>query len=173
MPFFELTLSMAMDGVSKVAFSEGEGWPMMLKCTRCGHVGDKVQRVSSVGEAEMSGSRGVANHVQTCKECRAEFSVNVADAGAGAGIFDETNDESSPALITVIECRGCEPEPASFDGQGFTATSIGGATMDGVLEDGEWADYDVEAECEMALMEVSTAWALCAAPGKGKGRRRA
>ena len=122
MPFFELTLSMAMDGVSKVAFSEvrrccfdgaapsacciplaasdaqhasrappqGEGWPMMLKCTRCGHVGDKVQRVSSVGEAEMSGSRGVANHVQSCKECRAEFSVNVADAGAGAGTFDET-----------------------------------------------------------------------------------
>lgn len=45
--------------------------------------------------------------------------------------------------------------------------------MEGVLEDGEWADYDDETECDMALMEVKTAWAVCSAPGKGKGRRRA
>lgn len=84
-----------------------------------------------------------------------------------------SNDEGSPALIAVVECRGCEPEPASFDGQAFTATSSGGTELEGVMEDGEWADYDDDTDVNMALMEVKTAWAICPAPGKGKGRRRA
>jgi len=66
--------------------TQGDGWVMTLKCTRCGHVSGP-KPVSSTDECEMSGSRGTAHYVQKCHECRTEFSVNV-DADRSPGRFD-------------------------------------------------------------------------------------
>lgn len=75
-----------------------------VQCTSCREVHPNFVSVSRFEQNEMSGSRGEANFVWRCKNCKREHSASIKAAPAS---YEQTD---PPKTLNVIEfdCRGLE-----------------------------------------------------------------
>ncbi|KAK1069098.1 hypothetical protein LTR12_012713 [Friedmanniomyces endolithicus] len=100
---------------------------------------------------EQSGSRGDANFVWRCKNCKREHSANITDT-------PKAYPQQSPAKaknILTLDCRGLEFVEFKADGA-WKATGVGSGTKfaDIDLTEGEWFDYDEKAGEEVSIKDV-------------------
>ncbi|KAH0846563.1 hypothetical protein AYO21_11423 [Fonsecaea monophora] len=100
---------------------------------------------------EQSGSRGEANFVWKCKNCKRESSATIKAAPAKY----EQNSPAKPKNIIDIDCRGLEFTDFKPDGE-WEATGIeSGTKFSGIdLSEGEWFDYDEKAGEEVSIKDI-------------------
>lgn len=100
----------------------------------------------------MSGSRGEANFVWKCKNCKRESSANIKAAPAPYG-------QSEPARkqkVLEFDCRGLEFTEFSPEGEWLAEGIDSGSKFTGIeLSDGEWYDYDEKAGEEVSIKDLT------------------
>ncbi|KAK5631444.1 hypothetical protein RRF57_007158 [Xylaria bambusicola] len=94
-------------------------------------------------ENELSGSRGEANFVWRCKNCK-----------MAPKPYEQTE---PPKQQTVIEfdCRGLEFTAFSPEGEWLADGIDSGTKFEGIeFQDGEWFDYDEKANDEVSIKDL-------------------
>lgn len=101
----------------------------------------------------MSGSRGEANFVWKCKNCKRESSANIKAAPTGYDASKESS--SSPQRILEFDCRGLEFVDFKPEGEWLTEGAESGTKFAEVdLSEGEWFDYDEKAGEEVSVKDI-------------------
>lgn len=151
MPTFTLIARAKLDGVASLAADETFKLRVQLQCTRCLEAAPKVSVFGFDDKEEVPGSRGEANLVQSCKNCKETMTVVIVSKPSELKLTAQ--DAADGAPIAVLECRQCEPL-AWQPGDGWTATGPSGQAW-GPLDfnkEPEFTEYDETAE---AAVEVS------------------
>ncbi|KAF6810991.1 duf866 domain protein [Colletotrichum musicola] len=168
---FALTLTAELNGVTNLRPDDSEGNPFWytfkVQCTSCREVHDKTVGVNRfVGtnfstpasftnknqeNNEMSGSRGEANFVWKCKNCKRESSASIKTAPTA---YEQTEPAKQQKIIE-FDCRGLEfvefiPEGEWLADGAETTTKFTAIE----LTDGEWFDYDEKANDEVSIKDL-------------------
>ncbi|KAK3066012.1 hypothetical protein LTR53_017794 [Teratosphaeriaceae sp. CCFEE 6253] len=122
-----------------------------VQCTSCREVHPNWVSVSRFETNEQSGSRGDANFVWRCKNCKREHSANITDT-------PKAYPQASPAKarnIITLDCRGLEFVEFKADGN-WKATGIESGTKFAEIDlsEGDWYDYDEKAGEEVSIKDV-------------------
>jgi hypothetical protein len=100
---------------------------------------------------DLNGSRGEANFVWKCKNCKRESSATIKEAPKAYAF-------TSPAkTVNILEfdCRGLEFTEFKSDGEWLATGTDTGSKFTAVdLSDGEWYDYDEKAGTEVSVKDV-------------------
>ncbi|KAF5719684.1 hypothetical protein FGLOB1_1056 [Fusarium globosum] len=100
---------------------------------------------------EMSGSRGEANFVWKCKNCKRESSASVK---AGPFPYEQT-EPAKPQKILEFDCRGLEFTEFKAEGEWLAEGLETGTKFTGIdLEEGEWFEYDEKSNEEVSINDV-------------------
>ncbi|CAP70679.1 uncharacterized protein PODANS_3_7430 [Podospora anserina S mat+] len=152
---FALTLTAELSGVTNLRPTDTKEHPFWytfkVQCTSCREVHPKPVGVSRFEENEMSGSRGEANFVWKCKNCKRESSASIQTAPTP---YQQGEPPKSQKIIT-FDCRGLEfvefiPE-GEFEVDGLESNT----KFTGVeLNEGEWFEYDEKAGDEVSIKEL-------------------
>ena len=87
----------------------------------------------------MKGSRGEANFVMSCKECKREFSISLIEDSVKE-ISCEKDYTCEP--FAMFDCRGCEPQSWDSKGQ-LSAEAVESGTVFHEIDLSDlWNDYD-------------------------------
>ncbi|KAK3491020.1 uncharacterized protein B0T23DRAFT_383002 [Neurospora hispaniola] len=152
---FALYLTAELAGVTNLRPDDSEGNPFWytfkVQCTSCREVHDKPVGVSRFENNEMSGSRGEANFVWKCKNCKRESSASIKAAPAA---YEQTEPAKKQKLLE-FDCRGLEFVEFQPEGS-WLAEGIDSNTKftDIDLTEGEWFDYDEKANDEVSIKEL-------------------
>ncbi|THW75550.1 DUF866-domain-containing protein [Aureobasidium pullulans] len=165
-----LTLTAELNGVTDLAPIDTEDSPFYytfkVQCTSCREVHPNWVSVSRFEQNEVSGSRGEANFVWKCKNCKVglltwlfrrprvltqpqrEHSATIKEAPKAYA----QNDTPKSQKIIEIDCRGLEFVEFKPDGE-WKATGIDSNTkFDAIdLTEGDWYDYDEKASEEVSI----------------------
>ncbi|KAG2160376.1 DUF866-domain-containing protein [Aureobasidium pullulans] len=147
-----LTLTAELNGVTDLAPIDTEDSPFYytfkVQCTSCREVHPNWVSVSRFEQNEVSGSRGEANFVWKCKNCKREHSATIKEAPKAYA----QNDTPKSQKIIEIDCRGLEFVEFKPDGE-WKATGIDSNTkFDAIdLTEGDWYDYDEKASEEVSI----------------------
>ncbi|KAK8900267.1 hypothetical protein M9Y10_002590 [Tritrichomonas musculus] len=95
------------DGVALLTPVSYSSFSYTVKCTQCGAERENISFDDS--EKEMQGSRGTANFVMTCKDCKRQCNINYT----GNNFNHEAEDYTDWQRVITLECRGCSIENAS------------------------------------------------------------
>ncbi|KAI0469349.1 hypothetical protein F4859DRAFT_487862 [Xylaria cf. heliscus] len=152
---FALTLTAELNGVTNLRPKDTEATPFWytftVQCTSCRETHSNAVSVSRFETNEMSGSRGEANFVWKCKNCKRESSASIK-------IAPKSYEHSEPPKQqTVIEfdCRGLEFTAFSPEGEWLAEGTESGTKFEGIeLLEGEWFDYDEKANDEVSIKEL-------------------
>ncbi|KAK7707025.1 hypothetical protein SLS64_007233 [Diaporthe eres] len=100
---------------------------------------------------EMSGSRGEANFVWKCKNCKRESSATIK----AAPVPYEQSEPAKPKNILEFDCRGLEFTDFKPEGEWLAEGVESGTKFTGVdLSEGEWFDYDEKAGDEVSIKDI-------------------
>ncbi|KAK3051880.1 hypothetical protein LTR09_006834 [Extremus antarcticus] len=115
---------------------------------------DQIETVAltlSQEQNEQSGSRGEANFVWRCKNCKREHSANIMDAPK---VYPQQDPAKAMNVIT-IDCRGLEFVEFRADGD-WKAVGLESGTKFAAIDltDGEWFDYDEKPGEEVSIVNV-------------------
>ncbi|KAJ4416397.1 hypothetical protein N0V85_002291 [Neurospora sp. IMI 360204] len=152
---FALYLTAELTGVTNLRPDDSEGNPFWytfkVQCTSCREVHDKPVGVSRFENNEMSGSRGEANFVWKCKNCKRESSASIKAAPAA---YEQTEPAKKQKIIE-FDCRGLEFVEFNPEGS-WLAEGVDSNTKfaDIDLTEGEWFDYDEKANDEVSIKEL-------------------
>ncbi|KAF2999558.1 hypothetical protein E8E14_000618 [Neopestalotiopsis sp. 37M] len=147
---FALTLTAELTGVTNLRPSDTEENPFWytftVQCTSCRETHANTVGVSRFENNEMSGSRGEANFVWKCKNCKRESTASIKTAPKPY----EQGEPPKAQYIIEFDCRGLEftdfhPEASIDSGTKFTEIE---------LTDGEWYDYDDKAGEEVSIKDL-------------------
>ncbi|THY48608.1 DUF866-domain-containing protein [Aureobasidium pullulans] len=147
-----LTLTAELNGVTDLAPIDTEDSPFYytfkVQCTSCREVHPNWVSVSRFEQNEVSGSRGEANFVWKCKNCKREHSATIKEAPKAYA----QNDTPKSQKIIEIDCRGLEFVEFKPDGE-WKATGVDSNTkFDAIdLTEGDWYDYDEKASEEVSI----------------------
>ncbi|KAI5247799.1 DUF866-domain-containing protein [Aureobasidium subglaciale] len=147
-----LFLTAELNGVTDLAPIDTEDSPFYytfkVQCTSCREVHPNWVSVSRFEQNEVSGSRGEANFVWKCKNCKREHSANIKEAPKAV----VQNDTPKSQKIIEFDCRGLEFVEFKPDGE-WKATGIESNTkFDAIdLTEGDWYDYDEKASEEVSI----------------------
>ncbi|KAF2003222.1 DUF866-domain-containing protein [Amniculicola lignicola CBS 123094] len=150
-----LALTAELNGVTDLRPSDAEDAPFFytfkVQCTSCRETHPNFVTMNRFEKHDMSGSKGDANFVWKCKNCKREHSANIRAAPA-------SYPHSDPAKIQNIlefDCRGLEFTEFKAEGH-FLATGLESNTkFSGIeLDEGEWFDYDEKAGEEVSITNV-------------------
>ncbi|THW49585.1 DUF866-domain-containing protein [Aureobasidium pullulans] len=147
-----LILTAELNGVTDLAPIDTEDSPFYytfkVQCTSCREVHPNWVSVSRFEQNEVSGSRGEANFVWKCKNCKREHSATIKEAPKAYA----QNDTPKSQKIIEIDCRGLEFVEFKPDGE-WKATGIDSNTkFDAIdLTEGDWYDYDEKASEEVSI----------------------
>ncbi|KAJ1868084.1 hypothetical protein H4R99_000267 [Coemansia sp. RSA 1722] len=129
---------------------EDHSWNFKIECTSCREIDPNVITVTAGEENKISGSRGDANLVMKCKNCKREGSVTIV----GKPEPYTADDSGQMKSILTVECRGLEPvgfEPRD----GWEAKGVDSPTLFQIdLSEGEWYDYDENAAIDVSVNEL-------------------
>ncbi|KAF2094662.1 DUF866-domain-containing protein [Rhizodiscina lignyota] len=150
-----LALTAELDGVTDLRPDDTAENPYLytfkVQCTSCREIHPNWVTVSRHETNELSGSRGEANFVWRCKNCKREHSANITEA-------PKAYEQASPAKaknILVFDCRGLEFVEFRADGEWLATGTESGTKFTGVdLSDGEWFDYDEKAGEEVSIKDI-------------------
>ncbi|KAK8026103.1 hypothetical protein PG990_003926 [Apiospora arundinis] len=122
-----------------------------VQCTSCRETHPNNVGVSRFDNNEMSGSRGEANFVWKCKNCKRESSASIMAAPKAY----EQGEPAKRQEIIQFDCRGLEFTKFHPEGQ-WLADGIDSNTKfeEVELEEGEWFDYDEKANEEVSIKDL-------------------
>ena len=155
----DLQLKMTLENIAAVKQPAEADWRFKVKCTSCGEIGDNIIYFNLVEKQQIQGSRGTASYIAKCKGC--ERSGNIDFIEGSLGQYNDQNGQWQ--TVAKFECRGMEP-CEFFPGTGFSALSSASDTVFGTqggrdpmdLDEGDWADYDEDADESVAIYEFSS-----------------
>ena len=154
-----LQIKAQLENIAAIKALAESDWHFKIKCINCQEVNDNVQYFNLVEKKEIQGSRGLASYIAKCKNCDRTGNIDYIE-----GSVSKYEDQNSQfATIATFECRGMEPVEF-FPGQEFSALSAVSETVFGTqgnkdaidLSDGDWAEYDEEAEESVGIYEFSS-----------------
>ncbi|KAI6756578.1 hypothetical protein HG530_011176 [Fusarium avenaceum] len=108
----------------------------------------------------MSGSRGEANFVWKCKNCKRESSASIK---SGPAAYEQT-EPAKPRKILEFDCRGLEFVEFKAEGEWLAEGAETGTKFKAIeLEEGEWFEYDEKSNEEVSINDVNEhlGWATC------------
>ncbi|RDA88465.1 hypothetical protein CP532_6670 [Ophiocordyceps camponoti-leonardi (nom. inval.)] len=143
---FALELKAELAGVTKlrpIDTKESPFWYMFkVQCTSCRETHSNFVGVNRFEANEMSGSRGEANFVWRCKNCKRESSASIKSAP----VPYEHAEPPKAQRILEFDCRGLEFTEFMPEGQWLADGIDSGTKFTGIeLVEGEWFDYDEKA----------------------------
>jgi len=100
---------------------------------------------------ELNGSRGEANFVWKCKNCKREASATIKEAPKAYAFT------SPPKKVNILEfdCRGLEFVEFRPDGEWLATGEDSGTKFAAIdLGEGEWYEYDEKASAEVSIKEL-------------------
>ncbi|KAF8249724.1 DUF866-domain-containing protein [Wilcoxina mikolae CBS 423.85] len=150
-----LKLTAELIGVTDLRPSDAEGDPFYymfkVSCTSCREIHDNWVGVSRFETRDMSGSRGEANFVWRCKNCKRESSAVIKNEPQPYNHAEVPK----PQKILEFECRGCEfvefkPE-GNWEAKGLESNTV---FKEIDLNEGDWFDYDEKAGAEVSIKDL-------------------
>ncbi|TDZ37861.1 UPF0587 protein [Colletotrichum spinosum] len=152
---FALILTAELNGVTNLRPDDSEGNPFWytfkVQCTSCREDHDKTVGVNRFENNEVSGSRGEANFVWKCKNCKRESTATIKAAPASY----EQVEPAKQQKIIEFDCRGLEFTEFIPEGEWLADGLDSNTKFTGVeLADGEWFDYDEKAGDEVSIKEL-------------------
>ncbi|KAK8156199.1 hypothetical protein IWX90DRAFT_434347 [Phyllosticta citrichinensis] len=150
-----LTLTAELEGVTDLRPNDTADNPFYytfkVQCTSCRETHPNWVGVSRFEQTEISGSRGEANFVWRCKNCKREHSASITVAPAA---YPQSSPPKRQQIVT-FDCRGLEFVEFKPDGE-WSATGVeSGTKFDSIdLSEGEWFDYDEKAGEEVSIKEL-------------------
>jgi len=157
MVHLQLSIKAELENVTDLVPTAGFDYFFQVKCNSCHEVHPNLVTVNREEEREMSGTRGSANFVWTCKVCKRESSAKF-DPEPARPYPADANGQFAPLL--TLDCRGLEF--VGFDPRGIwqCAGAESGTKFTEVdLSEGEWTDYDEKAKQSVGIMEIESKWA--------------
>ncbi|KAL9109515.1 MAG: hypothetical protein Q9227_005850 [Pyrenula ochraceoflavens] len=151
-----LTVSADLNGVTNFQPTDTEPEPFYytfkVQCTSCREVHDKWVSISRFENHEMSGSRGEANFVWKCKNCKRESSAQIRSAPSPYPLSSPPKRQN----LLQFDCRGCEFVEFRPDGHWQAEGAKSGIKFTDIEldESGEWYDYDEKAGDEVGVTGV-------------------
>ncbi|KAK0704718.1 hypothetical protein B0H67DRAFT_649135 [Lasiosphaeris hirsuta] len=150
-----LTLTAELAGVTNLRpddSAENPFWyTFKVQCTSCRETHPNPVSVSRYEANDMSGSRGEANFVWKCKNCKRESSASIMDAPTP---YQQT-DPVKPQKILVFDCRGLEFTEFIPEGEWLADGLESTSKFSGIeLTDGEWFDYDEKTSEEVSIKDL-------------------
>ncbi|KAF5715554.1 DUF866 domain-containing protein [Fusarium mundagurra] len=147
---FALYLTADLQGVTNLRPDDTQDnpfWYMFkVQCTSCRETHANHVGVNRFETNEMSGSRGEANFVWKCKNCKRESSASVK---AGPFPYEQT-EPAKPQKILEFDCRGLEFTEFKAEGEWLAEGVETGTKFTGIdLEEGEWFEYDEKSNEEV------------------------
>ncbi|KAF2217109.1 hypothetical protein CERZMDRAFT_108940 [Cercospora zeae-maydis SCOH1-5] len=150
-----LTISAELEGVTDLVPEDTETTPFYytfkVQCTSCREIHPNWVSISRFEQNEQSGSRGEANFVWKCKNCKREHSANIVDS-------PQTYEQQSPPKpknIITMDCRGLEFVEFKADGEWKASGAESGTKFTSIdLTEGEWFDYDEKAGEEVSIKDI-------------------
>ncbi|KAM4060103.1 hypothetical protein HRG_002287 [Hirsutella rhossiliensis] len=153
---FALELKAELSGVTGLRpedTADNPFWYMFkVQCTSCRESHANYVGVNRFETNEMSGSRGEANFVWRCKNCKRESSASIK---SGPAPYEQSEPPKAQRLIE-FDCRGLEFTEFKPEGDWAAQGAESGTKFTGIdLVDGEWYDYDDKAGEEVSIKEIS------------------
>jgi len=103
----------------------------------------------------VSGSKGEANFVWRCKNCKREHSASIRAPPAPY----EQGEPPKQQKVIEFDCRGLELIEFKAEGEWLAEGIDSGTKFTGIeLLDGEWYDYDEKAGEEVSVKDI--AWEI-------------
>ncbi|GAB7350728.1 hypothetical protein MBLNU459_g1281t1 [Dothideomycetes sp. NU459] len=122
-----------------------------VQCTSCREIHPNWVSVSRFETNDMSGSKGEANFVWKCKNCKREHSANIKDSPKAYPQMDTPKKQN----IVEIDCRGLEFVDFKADGDWVAVGAESNTKFSGIdLSEGDWYDYDEKAGEEVSIKEL-------------------
>ncbi|KAL2108870.1 hypothetical protein VUR80DRAFT_3245 [Thermomyces stellatus] len=151
-----LVLSAELQGVTNLRPDDTEQKPFWytfsVQCTSCREIHPNNVSFNRFETHEMSGSRGEANFIWSCKGCKgkqASATVKMAPAPY------QQSDPPTKQKILEIDCRGLELVSFKPEGEWLAEGSDSGTRFTGIdLTEGEWFDYDEKAGEEVGITNL-------------------
>ncbi|TQN73271.1 UPF0587 protein [Colletotrichum shisoi] len=152
---FALALTAEVNGVTNLRPDDSEGNPFWytfkVQCTSCREVHDKPVSVSRFDNNDMSGSRGEANFVWKCKNCKRESSATIKAAPASYAQGEPAKQQK----LLEFDCRGLEFTEFIPEGEWLAEGLDSGSKFSAIdLTEGEWYDYDEKAGEEVSIKDL-------------------
>ncbi|EOD46069.1 putative duf866 domain-containing protein [Neofusicoccum parvum UCRNP2] len=150
-----LTLTAELEGVTGLLPTDTAEKPFYytfkVQCTSCRETHPNWVSVSRHEQNEVSGSRGEANFVWRCKNCKREHSANIT---AAPNAYSQQLPPKRQNIIT-FDCRGLEFVEFKPDGE-WQATGVeSGTKFEAIdLTEGDWFDYDEKAGEEVSVKDM-------------------
>ncbi|GAB1313164.1 DUF866-domain-containing protein [Madurella fahalii] len=156
---YALNLTAELAGVTNLRPNDTQDNPFWytfkVQCTSCRETHPNTVSVNRFDTHEMSGSRGEANFVWRCKNCKRESSASIQAAPISYG----QTDPGKPQKILEFDCRGLEFTEFIPEGEWLAEGAESGTKFAGIeLTEGEWFDYDEKAGDEVSIKELQ--WAI-------------
>ncbi|CAG9938881.1 unnamed protein product [Clonostachys rosea f. rosea IK726] len=153
---FTLVLTAELNGVTNLRPQDTEENPFWfmfkVQCTSCRETHANTVGVNRFEANELSGSRGEANFVWKCKNCKRESSASIK---AAATPYEQAEPPKKQRIIE-FDCRGLEFTEFHPEGE-WLAEGIDSNTKFTAIElvDGEWFDYDEKAGDEVSIRDLT------------------
>ncbi|KAL2260772.1 hypothetical protein VTK26DRAFT_5126 [Humicola hyalothermophila] len=152
---YALTLTAELTGVTNLRpqdTQDSQFWyTFKVQCTSCREVHPKPVAVSRFENSEISGSRGEANFVWKCKNCKRESSASIKAAPTP---YEQTEPPKAQKIIE-FDCRGLEFTEFIPEGEWLAEGLESNTKFTGIeLTEGEWFDYDEKAGEEVSIKEL-------------------
>ncbi|KAL1588077.1 hypothetical protein WHR41_03375 [Cladosporium halotolerans] len=150
-----LALKAELEGVTDLQPQDTDDAPFhytfKVQCTSCREVHPNWVTVNRHEMNEQQGSRGEANFVWKCQNCKRQHTANVLEA-------PKAYPQQEPAKfqnILTIDCRGLEFVEFKAEGD-FKASGVeSNSQFTGIdLTEGEWFDYDEKAGEEVSIKDI-------------------
>ncbi|KKA28845.1 hypothetical protein TD95_000249 [Thielaviopsis punctulata] len=151
---FALYLTAELNGVTNLRPNDSEEEPFWytftVQCTSCRETNPKPVAVSRFEENELSGSRGEANFVWKCKNCKRESSASIKAAPAAY----EQNEPAKRQKILEFDCRGLEFTSFSAEGKWLAEGLESNTKFTEVELTEDWFDYDEKSGEEVSIVDM-------------------
>ncbi|KXJ97384.1 hypothetical protein Micbo1qcDRAFT_7434 [Microdochium bolleyi] len=151
-----LSLTAELNGVTNLRPHDTEDSPFWytfkVQCTSCRETHPNPVAVNRFDANELSGSRGEANFVWKCKNCKRESSASIK---LGPKPYEQAEPAKQQSILE-FDCRGLEFTEFSPEGEWLADAIDSGTKFEGIdcLGEGEWFDYDEKAGEEVSIKDV-------------------
>ncbi|WVQ93268.1 hypothetical protein IAU59_000334 [Kwoniella sp. CBS 9459] len=167
---------MELEGVTNVRpADEDYEYFFTVQCGSCREVHPKTVSFNQKEQREISGSKGTANFVWRCANCKKEHSANVlpsdpspkSKSKSTAPIPYTDSDSSNLKPFISVDCRGLEFTEFHFHGRWLASPSAGEGEQgtkefeidwDELAREGEerWDDYDEDKGEAVSISELKS-----------------
>ncbi|GAM88570.1 hypothetical protein ANO11243_066040 [Dothideomycetidae sp. 11243] len=150
-----LALTAELEGVTDLRPQDTQETPyyytFKVQCTSCRETHPNWVSFNRFEENELSGSRGEANFVWRCKNCKREHSASIKEAPKSY----EAQTPAKAKNIIELDCRGLEFVDFKADGDWLATGAESGTKFTGIdLAEGEWFEYDEKTSEQVSITDV-------------------